>query len=524
MQEDNKEKAQELQSPSASGEAAEKPQGKPASGGRIKYATTLDDLEWGDNSVEDGHIAGKRELPAGVESRSLYKDITRITWPSLVELLLTQMTSMADLMMVGQLGAWAIAAVGLTTQPKFLLTTIFMALNVGAMAMVARYRGAGNQEKAKLILRQSLMMNCAIALFCAVIGVFFAEDMVRFMAGKNSELAVIQAGTDYLKIQMLGIFTMALTSTITNTLRGSGDSRTAMIYNTMANVVNVVFNYLLIYGKFGFPMLGVAGASLATVIGQFVACLMAFYAITRPEQYVRLRFSEGFMPDMEAIRDITRIGIPTMVERSAMRVGMIIYQKTISSLGTDAFATHQICMNIQALTFMNGEAFSVAATALVGQSLGKRRPDMAVHYANRTQRMGMFVSICIATVVFFFNKTILGLYTDDLAIIMLGGSLLQMIALIQPLQASQFIFAGVLRGAGDTKYTATVSFLTVMILRPGLALLAVNYFNLGLTGAWYALVTDQLIRTLLIGVRYYSGKWRHVVRHDAGKKIEAAEA
>ena len=154
----------------------------------------------------------------------------------------------------------------------------------------------------------------------------------------------------------------------------------------------------------------------------------------------------------------------------------------------------------------------------VGQSLGKRRADMAVHYSKRTQQLGMIVSAMIAIVVFFFNKEIIGLYNDDMAIISLGGPLLQMVALIQPLQAAQFISAGVLRGAGDTKYTAYVSSATVMILRPVLAIILISFFGMGLEGAWYALVADQLLRTVLILARYYSGKWRNVMsKHDAGK-------
>ncbi|MBQ7094052.1 MAG: MATE family efflux transporter, partial [Clostridia bacterium] len=328
----------------------------------------------------------------------------------------------------------------------------------------------------------------------------------------------LAGGTVYLQIQMLGIFTMAITSVVTSTLRATGDSKTAMIYNTTANLLNVVFNYLLIFGNFGFPRLEVAGASIATVIGQFVACIMALAAIMSKKQYARLELKDGFKPHKKTIKDIFAIGMPAMGERMAMRVGMIIYAKTVASLGTVALATHQVCMNIQALTFMNGEAFSVSATSLVGQSLGKRRADMAVHYSKRTQKLGMIVSAIIAVVVFFFNKQIIGLYNNDLEIINMGSPLLQMVAIIQPLQALQFISAGVLRGAGDTKYTAYVSSATVMILRPALAIILISFFHTGLVGAWYALVADQLLRTLLIVARYNSGKWRNVMLyHDAGK-------
>ena len=166
----------------------------------------------------------------------------------------------------------------------------------------------------------------------------------------------LAGGTSYLKIQMVGMLTVSITTTITNALRAVGDSKTSMRYNLTANLVNVVFNYLLIYGHFGFPRLEVTGASLATVIGQFVGMLMAMYAILRKDQYVRLEIKKGFKPDVVMLKNIWHIGMPAMMEQLVMRIGIIIYAKTVASLGTVLLAAHQVCMNIQALTFMNGQS------------------------------------------------------------------------------------------------------------------------------------------------------------------------
>ncbi|MBQ7086695.1 MAG: MATE family efflux transporter [Clostridia bacterium] len=477
---------------------------KGSSGELKKITTTLDSLPAG--NPNETQIAKKMPLPAGVTSKMLYKDVIRIGWPALVELMLMQLTSMADQMMVGQLGAWATSAVGLTMQPKMLLSTAFMALNTGAMALVGRYRGAGDEKRANLVLRQAFMLNAFFGLFFAIVGTIFSRQMVNFM-GATEEVVLVEA-TKYLQIQMLGMFTVSMTSCITSCLRGCGDSKTAMIYNTVANAVNVTFNYLLIYGKFGFPRLEVVGASIATVLGQLIAFFMAMYAIRRKNQFIRLTFPKGSIRlDIPTIKNITKIGFPSMIEQLAMRFGVIVFTKTVTGLGTMAYATHQICMNIQALTFMNGQAFATSATSLVSQSLGKGRTDMARHYSKRTQNIGTTVAIFIAIFVFFCNKFVLGLYTPEAEIIAVGSSILSMVAFIQPFQSAQFILAGALRGAGDTKYTAMVTMLTVMLLRPGLAILLVNHVGLGLHGAWYALVVDQLVRTGLVVLRYASGKW-----------------
>jgi len=467
----------------------------------------LDYVEPGADLTDQSQVTSS--IPEGVTAKMLYKDIVHIAWPSLLELTLTQLTSMADLMMVGQLGPWAITAVGLSTQPKFLMQTAFMAMNVGATAMVARYKGAGEQEKANGIMRQALLMTFIFSLVSSIVGFILARPLVAFMGGKDDAQA-LAGGTVYFQIQMLGLVALALTSTITATLRGVGNSRTAMIYNMIANVVNIILNYILIYGHFGAPRMEVAGASLATIIGQFVAMIIALFAIIRGRFYLRLRIRDGFKPDFAEIQKIVKIGVPAMIEQLTMRAGIIIYAKTVAALGTVAFATHQICMNIQALSFMTGQAFGVSATSLMGQSLGKKRPDMAQAYCTRTRRIGMCVAFILTFIFLFFGRFIVACYSDDASVIETGARILMFVAFIQPFQSSQFILSGALRGAGDTKSIAKIIFVTVLIVRPGLALLLINLFHWGLEGAWVALAADQLLRTMLVWKRYKSGKWKTI--------------
>lgn len=475
--------------------------------GQTKMA--LDLVEPGDDS--DRYGRGERvtkTLPSGITSRMLYNDIVRIAWPSFVELTLTQLASMVDLMMVGSLGPWAISSVGLTMQPKFLMMTAFIAMNVGATALIARAKGQDKPERANTVLNQAMFLTFILSLSSAIIGYVLAEPMVRFMGAADAQ--TLEGGTVYLKIQMLGFVPLALTSTITAALRGIGDSKTAMKYNLISNVVNVVFNYLLIFGHFGFPRMEVAGASLATIIGQVVAFILAIRVITTKGGYLYLSYKGGFRPQKKYLLRIINIGIPAMVEQLVMRAGIILYARTVASLGTLAFATHQVCMNITALSFMNGQAFAVSATSLMGQSLGKKRPDMAQAYSRRTRRLGMYVSIFLGIIFFVFGKPIIALYTDDMQVISQGAEILKVVALIQPLQSSQFILAGALRGAGDTRATAIVTFITILLIRPGLASFGIRVLGWGLMGAWLAYAADQLVRTLLIFMRFNSGKWKEI--------------
>lgn len=479
-----------------------------------KSQTTLDRLPYGAESLS-GDLKVTKKLPDGVKSKELYQDIIRIAWPSFVELLLTQLASMVDLMMVGsmggeahpEIGAQALSAVGLTTQPKFLLMGAFVAMNTGVTALVARYKGQNDKEKANLVVRQGLMLTFILTIILSILGTVFARPMVIFM-GSTEEIVTTWA-TQYLQIQMIGFLTMALTSTITASLRAVGDSKTCMIYNLIANVVNVVFNWLFIYGNCGFPELGVAGASLATVLGQFVAFIIAFVVLLRGNGFLKLEFKLGFMPDKTVLGNVVNIGIPAMIEQLLMRAGMIIFAKTVASLGTTSYATHQVCMNIQALSFMTGQAFAVSATTLMGQSLGKRRTDMAQAYCSRTRTVGFSFSLVLAAVFVFFGGAIVGLYNSDPQIIDMGGKIMLFVAFLQPFQSSQFIIAGGLRGAGDTKATAMFTFITVLLVRPIVAIVMVK-LNFGLYGAWFAMACDQVLRSALVLGRYQSGKWKTI--------------
>ena len=488
-----------------------------------KLSTTLDRIPAGDPSVTP-ELKVTNKLPKGVTSKELYKDIIFIAWPSFVELLLTQLTSMVDMMMVGNIGGKlnpdvgtnAISAVGLTTQPKFLLMAAFVAMNTGVTALIARYKGQGDKEKANLVLRQGLMFTFFSTLLISLLGYIFAEPMVKFMGDKGD--LVTGPATTYLQIQMLGFLPLALTSTITAALRAVGDSRTCMVYNLIANLVNVVFNWLLIEGNWGFPELKVDGASIATVIGQTVAFIIALCIILKGNSFLKLEVKKGFKPEKDTLKNLISIGLPAMLEQLLMRAGMVTFAKTVADIPDNiSFATHNICMNIQALSFMTGQAFAVSATSLVGQSLGRNRSDMAQAYCSRTRNIGFFTSILLTILFALGGRWLVGLYSNDSAVIDLGATIMLFVAFLQPFQTSQFIVAGGLRGAGDTRSTAIITTITVLFVRPIVAMLLI-YLGLGLYGAWIALACDQLLRSAMVILRYQSGKWKLIkIKHGTQK-------
>jgi len=447
----------------------------------------------------------------------LYRTVIAIATPAVVELVLTSATSLADTIMVGKLGAYAISAVGLTTQPRLIMLATFVALNVGTTALVARFKGQGNKAEAEIVTAQSIILALLIALLLMIPGVLFARQMVLFMgAGPDT----VEAAASYFRILMLGFVPTVLPIAISALLRGVGDTKISMRYNLTANLVNIVFNYLLIYGKFGFPRLEVAGAALATVIGNAVACGMAFWAILgRPfrkpgkaaSEFIELHFTRrNCVPDFPMLRRIFKIGLPSAAEQLAQRVGLLIYTITISALGTDVFAAHQITLTVLNLSFVNGQAFGIAATSLTGQALGREDPEGAKKASAGCQKVGAIISTLMGLLMFIFRKPLVTLFSADPKIIALGASIMILAALIQPFQSSFQIYAGALRGAGDSLYPALSLAVGILVIRPSLSFLLIHVWGFGLFGAWLALVFDQMTRFGLILVRYRKGKWIHI--------------
>lgn len=480
--------------------------------------TTIDTLEFGEIDAEKEGKYKKYKLPDGVDKGMMRSDILTIALPSLVELVLTSLTSMADQIMVGrlpgQLGVQALSAVGLCMNPKFILMTALMAINTGTTAVVARYRGMGNQEKANQTFKQSLIFNIFLSAIMMVIGVVFARELIGLIAGNGISETTVEYAVTYFRIQMYGFIPLMMTNTVTSTLRAIGDSKMPMVYNTIANVVNLFFNYGLIYGKLGMPEMDVAGASLATVIGQCVAFVIAMYIMFSKKRYVYLDFKEKTGYNKTIMNNVLGIGLPSMLEQLCLRIGIIIYSRIVASLGDIAYATHMVCMNIQSLTFMSGMAFQNSATTLMGQSLGRRRLDMADNYTRMTRNISFWISCVIGVVLALFGGQIVNIYNSTPEIVEMGGKLLAIVAITQPFQSSQFVTTGALRGAGDTKYPAVVIFICTLIVRSALGYIFVVQLDMGLIGAWFAIVVDQLLKTAMIFARYNTGKWRFFKLHN----------
>ncbi len=454
------------------------------------------------NMIKKQDIIG--EVP---DTRQVYKNAIDMAWPSAIEAVLVGLVSSIDIMMVGSLGASAIAAVGITNQPKFILLAIIFSLNVGVTAIVARRRGEKDREGANRCLRQALVICLMLSAILSVIGFTYARPLLLF-AGAQAD--VIDNAVTYFRIIAIGNFFTSVSLTINAAQRGSGNTKISMRTNIVANIVNLTFNFLLINGHFGFPKLGVAGAAIATLLGNIVAFLMSLRSITKADGFLHIKFKSDWKLDKETVKSIMSISSSSFVEQICMRVGFLVTTMLVASLGTIAFATHQICMNIVNLSFTFGDGLGIGASALVGQNLGAKRPDLATIYSKTIQRIALTVGAILFILFIGGRYFLVGLFTNDNSIILMGGKIMIIMAMMSPVQTVSVVIGGTLRGAGDTKFVAYSSLISIGIVRPLTTWLFCYPLGFGILGAWFSFMTDQCLRLLINSWRFKTGKWTKI--------------
>ena len=452
-------------------------------------------------------IRREKMLADDFKARPMYTAFAVMAWPAMMESILIGIVSFVDTLMVSSLGEASISAVGLTTQPRMLFYAVIFSLSIGVNSVTARRRGQQNREGANRVLEQILPVTLLLSLLFFVISFFFAEPLLRFAGAQDD---TIKEAISYYRITMLGIVFTSVSVTINAAQRGCGKTRISMTTNIVANVVNVIFNALLINGVLFFPKLGVTGAAIATMLGNFSAMMLSILSVRRKNEYLFLRFRNLFSLRFDSLGPVMRVFSGSACEQVFLRIGFFTFSKIIAELGTLEFATHQVGMTMLTLIFTVGDGLSVATSALVGQNLGRKRPDRSLVFGKISQRVGWVFAAVICVVFCTLRRPLFSLFSSNETVIDSGEILAVMIAFISIAQIQQVMFSGCLRGAGDTRYMAIASLVSVGILRPVLSYVFCYPMGLGVVGAWIGILIDQYARFLFSATRFYSQKWAKV--------------
>ncbi len=429
-----------------------------------------------------------------------------IMLPALVELLLSQVFSMIDTIMLGQLpnSAEILTAVGLTSAPINLVVCVVTAFCIGTTATVAIFTGAGKPDRARSASRQSLMLLSAAGVVLTVVCITFAEPIIRFAGAKDD--TIVQA-TTYYRLIAAGFFFQSVTISITASLRGVGITRIPMLYNLAAALLNVIFNYILIFGKLGCPAMGIAGAALATTLSKLVAFLASVVIMFFLKTPISVQKGDSFRPDLPILKRILQIGITSGMEQVILQSGAVLSTKILSVIPTVDFAAYQIACNVEGIAWQPGSACCTAATTCMGQALGEGRLDKAKAMTRMIYLTALAMSGMMVLLFLFCGHPIASVYTPDKAVVQTAAKIMVYCAAALPGVSTHQTIAGALRGAGDTKTPMIASLCSLWIFRVALSYLLVRVLGLGVIAMRVCITLDQLVRAAINLIRYCRGKW-----------------
>lgn len=438
-----------------------------------------------------------------------WKRALQIAWPSVLESFFIALAGLIDTFMVSSIGPNAVAAIGLTTQPKFIALSFFIAISVSVSALVARRKGEQDKKMANQTMVTAMIVALLLCLIISSVFVIFTPQILK-LSGSSPDTHDL--GVSYFRIIMGGLIFNVISMTINAGQRGSGNTQIAFTTNLVSSLVNILFNYLLINGNLGFPKLGVAGAGLATVLGTIVAAIMSFSSLFRRSSYMSFKLIKKYALGFSnfIFKEILALGSNIFVENIAARIGFLVTAITAAKLGTDQFAAHNVGMNLLSLSFSFGDGMQVAAVALTGNALGARKKDEAIKYGKTCQEIGLSISIIISIILVLFRKNIFRMFFDDEKIIAMGSIITFYLIFIVIFQISQIIFGGALRAAGDVKYTLAVSLISITFIRSAATLFFVNVLHLGIQGIWMGIMADQISRFVGLWTRFRKGDWVNI--------------
>ena len=462
-----------------------------------------------------------------------------LAWPLFLEQILSTMVSFADTAMVGALGKNATASVSISNSFVFLISGVMMALGTGITAYVARSVGARDVEAAKTYIRHALILLAIVGLPVALVPVILYRQIPMWM-GADPE--ILDTASQYLLItSCFRLFSMAM-MVLGSVFRGRGDTKTPLHINIFVNILNVVGNYILINPTHTVNVMGlnltvigagwgVNGAAASTGFSWLVGGMALGVMLFVKDDPTRISLKDSFLPDGKVIKRIVRLSLPAMGERFCMSFASIIIAKFINSLGTVAIAAQAVYSNCESISFMPAFAFATAATTLVGQALGAKKPDLAQKYNRTTILLGAGIMTLAGIGLYVFADPLVRIITPDEDVIAMAKVCLRIVAFIQPVQTMAWIYAGSLRGAGDTKWpfiitavcnwairvvgvSLSVSVICKDVLRPVTdAAVAANpallsTLTVAMAASVVCMCVDNLARCVWIGLRFRQGRWR----------------
>ena len=446
------------------------------------------------------------------QRRELLGDVWRLALPVILTNLLQSLVNVVDVFMVGRLGPIAIAAVGISSAIRMLMLVLLISVASGGMSLISQAKGARDPQRMSDVTRQAISSGLLLALVLGAAGYLLAEPLLS-LVNSGGEPGAVKLGTQYLRIIFLGTPFLVLNIVLNRLMQGAGDTITPLVLTGSLNLVNILLNYTFMFGVGPVPAYGVAGAAMGTVVARAMGVVVLFAIIYSGRNVIKL-LPGTYWPQWQLIKDIFAIGVPSGVQgvfRNGSRL-FVLGIVTSTEAGTYGAAALTIGFQVESLVFMPGLALSVAATSLVGRSLGAWQPQEARLRGNMTMASGLVVLTALAIPIVVFAPAIIRLFDPSAHPVLLqtGTRYFRINTVVLPLVAVAMISNGSLRGAGDTVPGLISTIVSRALTTVTLAYVLAIVLDMGSRGVWIALAVGIVLDATLMGLRWRGNAWLRV--------------
>lgn len=421
--------------------------------------------------------------------------ILALAIPATIENVLQTAVGFIDALMISKIGLVAVTAVGIANTILNVYLALFIALGVGASALIAQKIGAKRPDEAQKVTNQAVMLTLAVSLLLGIISIVFGESLLRVMGASE---AVLQEALQFFMVVGGGALFMGLMTIFGSILRATGDTKSPMKISVVVNIGNVVIDYILIFGLGPIPALGVLGTAIGTVLSRGLGCWLLYRKVQQSESPV----DHVSLFDSGSYRPLVNLSIPATLERLVMRLGQVLYFGLIVSISAKTFAAHSIAGNIESFTYMPAYGLATAATTLVGNAVGAGESQQAKRYGYSAAKYGVIFMSLLGVVLFFGAPFFASLFTSDQEALRQIVIALRIDAFAQPGLAISLITTGALQGMGDTKsplYSTAFGMWGIRVV--GVIVLS-KYLGLGIAGIWLSIAIDLYLRSLFLVYKF----------------------
>ena len=436
-----------------------------------------------------------------IQQENLKKRLARLAAPIFIETLLIMMLGAVDTVMLSRHSDNSVAAVGVVNQIIMLTFLVFEVINLGTSVLCSQYLGARLHKQVVQVVGVSILVNFAVGVGISMLLFGCAEPILRLMG-----LELMQDGMDYMRIVGAFAFFQALSLTLSASLRSANKAVYPMLVTVVVNVLNIIGNYSLIFGRFGFPELGVEGAAISTAFSRGVSMVILFVILFRKHIH---RFPPAYFrpfPWVE-LKNLMKVGLPSAGEQLSYSSSQVVITYFINMLGVEALATRTYCVNIIMFAYLFSISMAQGGAICIGHLIGEKKPRAAFLMGKYVMKKSVMITVILSCILALFGHVIFGWLTSNAEIIKMGVTILVIDIVLEIGRPVNIFATNALRAAGDVNYPFYVGLVVMWSVAVGLGYLFGIPLRWGICGMWVAFLLDENIRGAIFVRRWYSMKW-----------------